>query len=121
MDAPPATTGVHILKHQDIWSTVEWDDHGKVRRAAAHAPDDEVLPPPRGEDCLRLAARVPHTPEAACEALHYVLYWVQGAPAPPPPGTHPSVDTPRHPLHGPDAPPRSRHRAPAPHLAHRPT
>ena len=43
-----------------------------------------------------------------------------GTRRPPPPRTHPSVDTPRHPLHGPHAPPRSRHRAPAPHLVHRP-
>ena len=62
MDAPPATTEVNILKHPDIWWTVEWDDHGKVRRATAHAPDDEVLPPLRGGDRLQLAARVP-TPQ----------------------------------------------------------
>ena len=30
MVAPPTTTEVHILKHRDIWWTVEWDDHGKV-------------------------------------------------------------------------------------------
>ena len=83
MDAPPATTEVHILKHRDIWWTVEWDDHGKVRQAAAHAPDDEIPPPPRGGDRLRLAARVPHTREAAWEALHYALYWEQGAPGDP--------------------------------------
>ena len=65
MDAPPATTEVHILKHRDIWWTVEWDDHGKVRRATAHTPDDEVPPPPRGGDCLQLAARVPHPPKPA--------------------------------------------------------
>ena len=80
MDAPPTTTEVHILKHRDIWWTVEWDDHGKVRRAAAHAPDDEVPPPPRGGDRLQLAARVTHTPEAAWEALHYALYSAQEAP-----------------------------------------
>ena len=80
MDAPPATTEVHILKHRDTWWTVEWDDHGKVRRATAHAPDGEVPPPPRGGDRLRLAARIPHAPEAAWEALHYALYWAQGAP-----------------------------------------
>ena len=80
MDAPPTTTEVHILKHRKSWWTVEWDDHGKVRRATAHAPDDEVPPPPRGGDPLRLAARVPHAPEAAWEALHYALYWAQGAP-----------------------------------------
>ena len=80
MDAPPTTTEVHILKHRDTWSTVEWDDHGKVRRATAHAPDGEVPPPPRGEDRLQLAARIPHAPEAAWEALHYALYWAQGAP-----------------------------------------
>ena len=80
MDAPPATTEVHILKHRDSWWTVEWDDHGKVRRATAHAPDGEVPPPPRGGDRLRLAARIPHAPEAAWEALHYALYWAQGAP-----------------------------------------
>ena len=121
MDTPLATTEVHILKHRDIWWTLKWDNHGKVRRATAHAPDDEVPPPLRGGDRLQLAARVSHTRLAAWEALHYALYWAQGAPeAPPPPGTHPSVDTPRHPLHGPHAPPRSRHRAPAPHLAHGP-
>ena len=38
MDAPPATTEVQILKHRDIWWTVQRDDHAKVRRAAAHAP-----------------------------------------------------------------------------------
>ena len=79
MDAPPNTTEVHILKHQDTWWTVEWDDHGKTRRATAHAPGDEVPPPPRGGDRLRLAARIPHAPEAAWEALHYALYWAQGA------------------------------------------
>ena len=52
MDAPPTTTEVHIVKHRDTWWTVEWDDHGKVRRATAHAPDDEVPPPPRGGDRL---------------------------------------------------------------------
>ena len=56
---------------------MEWDDHGKVRRAATHAPDGEVRPPPRGGDGLRLAARVLHTGKAAWEALHY-------APPPPP-------------------------------------
>ena len=80
MDAPLATTEVHILKHRDIWWTVERDDHGKVRRATAHGPDDEVPPPPRGEDRLQLAARVPHNPEAAWEALHYALHWAQEAP-----------------------------------------
>ena len=80
MDVPLTTTEVHSLKHRDIWWTVDWDHHGRVRRAAAHAPDDEVPPPPRGGDCLRLATRAPHTPEAAWEALHYVLYWAQGAP-----------------------------------------
>ena len=80
MDAPPATTEVHILKHRDIRWTVEWDDHGKVRRATAHAPGEEVPPPPRGGDRLRLAARVRHTPEAAWEALHYALYRAQRAP-----------------------------------------
>ena len=65
MDAPPASTEVRILKHRDIWWTVEWDNHGKVRQATAHAPDDEVPPPPRGGDRLQLAPRVPHTPEAA--------------------------------------------------------
>ena len=79
MDAPPTTTEVHILKHRDTWWTVEWDDDGKVRRAMAHAPDDDVPPTPRGGDRLRLAARVP-LPEAAWEALHYALYWAQGAP-----------------------------------------
>ena len=80
MDAPPATTEVHILKHRDILWTVEWDDHSKVRRATIHAPDDEVPPPPGRRDRLKLAARVRHTPEAAWEALHYALYWAQGAP-----------------------------------------
>ena len=83
MDAPPGTRGVHIVKHRDIWWTVEWEDHGKVRRAAAHASDDQVPPPPRGGDRLRLAARVPHSREAAWEALHYALYWAQGAPVGP--------------------------------------
>ena len=64
---------------------MEWDDHGKVRQATAQAPDDEVPPPPRGRNCLRLAARAPHAPEAAWEALHYALYWAQGAPEAPPP------------------------------------
>ena len=99
---------------------MEWDNHGKVRREAAHAPDDEVLLPPLG-DRLQLATRVPHTAETAWEALHYALYWAQGALGGPlSPGTHPRVDTPSHPLRGPDAPPRGRHRAPAPHLAHEP-
>ena len=62
MDAPPASTEVHILKHRNIWWTVEGDDHGKVRRATANTPDHGVLPPPRGGDCLQLAARVP-TPQ----------------------------------------------------------
>ena len=44
MDAPLTTAEVHILKHRDTWWTVEWDDHGKVRRATAHAPDDEPRP-----------------------------------------------------------------------------
>ena len=83
MDAPPATTEVHILRHRDIWWTVEWDDHGKVRRAAALAPDDEVPPPPRRGSRLRLAACVPHTPEAAWEALPYALDWAQGPPGGP--------------------------------------
>ena len=74
MDAAPTTAQVNILKHRDTWWTVEWDDHGKVRRATAHAPDDEVPPPPRRGDRLRLAGRVPHAPEAAWEALHYALY-----------------------------------------------
>ena len=34
---------------------------------------------------MRLTARVPHTPEAAWEALHYAHYWAQGAPEGPPP------------------------------------
>ena len=83
MDAPPSTTEVHILKHRDIWWTVEWDDHRKVRRATAHTPDDEVPRPPRGGDRLQLAACVLHTSEAAWEALHYALYWAQGAPEDP--------------------------------------
>ena len=85
MNAPPATTEVHILKHRDIWWTVEWEDHGKVRQATAHTPDNEVPPPPRGGDRLQLAARVPHIPEAAWKALHHTLYWAQEAPEPPPP------------------------------------
>ena len=79
MDAPPATTEVHILKHRDTWWTVEWDDHSQVRRPTGHAPDDKVPPPPRGGDRLQLAARVPHTPDSAWEPLHYALYWAQGA------------------------------------------
>ena len=53
------------------WSgtTTVWSNGG-----AAHVPDDEVPPPPRGGDRLRLATRVPDTPEAAWEALHYALY-----------------------------------------------
>ena len=88
MDAPPATTEVHILKHRYIWWTMEREDHGKVRRATAHAPDDEVPPPPHGGDRLQLAARVPHTPEAAWKALHYALYWAQGAREGPLPPEH---------------------------------
>ena len=80
MDAPLATMDIQILKHRDTWWTVELDDHGKVRRPAAHVPDGEVPLPPRGGDRLQLAARVPHTPEAASEALQCALYWVQGAP-----------------------------------------
>ena len=79
MDAPPATTQVYILKNRDVWWTVEREDHGKVRRAAAHTFDDKIPPPPRGGNRLRLAARVPHTREAASEALQYALYWAQGA------------------------------------------
>ena len=61
MDAPPATTEVHILKHRDICWTVEWEDLGKVRLAAAHAPDDEIPPPPRGGDACNspTASRTP--------------------------------------------------------------
>ena len=65
MDAPPATTKVHILKHRDILWTMEWDDHSKVRRATAHGPEEDVPPPPRCGDRLRLASCVPHSPEAA--------------------------------------------------------
>ena len=65
IDAPPATTEVHILKHRATWWTVEWDDYGKVRRATAHAPDDEIPPLPRGGDRLKLAAHIWHTPEAS--------------------------------------------------------
>ena len=113
-------TEVHILKHRDTWWTVEWDDHGKVRRATAHAPTTKSRPhhaegtacdsrthPPGPRGSLRSAALRP-------------LLGAGGARRTPPPGTHPSVDTPRHPLHGPHAPPRGRHRAPAPHLANRP-
>ena len=80
MDDPPATTEVDILKHRDIWWTVVWNDHGKVRRTAAHSPDGEVPPLSRRGDRLRLAARVLHTPKAALKALHYTLHWAQGAP-----------------------------------------
>ena len=79
MVALPATTEVHILTHRDTWWTVEWDDHGKVRQATARAPKDEVQRQPCGQDRLQLAARVPHTPEAASEALHHALYWARGA------------------------------------------
>ena len=121
MDAPPATAEVHILKHRDIWWTVEWDDHGKIRGAVAHAPDDEV--PPRTtwrEPLATCRPRPPHPRGSLGSAALRPLLGAGGARGPPPPGTHPSVDTPRHPLHGPHAPPRSRHRAPASHLAHRP-
>ena len=80
MDALLATTEVHVLKHRNTWWTVEWNDNGRVRQATAQAPDDETPPPPRGGDRLRLGARVSHTPEAAREALHNALYWLQGAP-----------------------------------------
>ena len=79
MDAPPATMEIHILKNRDIWWTVEWDDHGKVRRAAAHAPNDEVPPPPRGGDRLRLAARVPHTPRIVDREVEVRWGLVDGA------------------------------------------
>ena len=46
IDAPRAITELHILEYRDTWSTVQWEDHGKVRRATAHAPADEVPPPP---------------------------------------------------------------------------
>ena len=95
MDAPPDTTEVHNLKHRDIWSTVEWDDHSKVTWAAAQVPDGEVPPPQRGGDPLQLVARVPHTPKAAWEALHYALYWAQGAPGGPLPPERTSAWT-RH-------------------------
>ena len=91
MDVPPATTEVHILKYRESWWTVERDDQGKVRRATAHAPNDEVPSPPRGGDRLQLVARVPHTPEAAWEALHHALFWAQGAPEGPlPPERNPA-------------------------------
>ena len=83
IDAPPPTAEVHILKHQDIWWTVECDDHRKVRRAAARATDNEPPPPPRGGDRLPLATRVPQTPEAAGKALHYDPYCAQVAPGGP--------------------------------------
>ena len=113
MDAPPATTEVHILKHREVWWTVEWDDHGKVRRATAHAPDDEIPLATR-------RPRPPHPRGSLGSAALRPLLGAGGARGPPPRRTHPSVDKRRHPLHGPHAPPRSRHRAPAPHLAHGP-
>ena len=70
-----------------------------------------------------LATRRTHPPRArgslGSAALRSLL-GAEGARRPPHPGTHPSVDTPRHPIHGPHAPPRGRHRLPAPHLAHGP-
>ena len=120
MDATLTTTEVHILKHRDTWWTAEWDDHSKVRRATAHAPDDEVPPPPRGGDLATRRTHPPHTRGSLGSAALRPLLGTGGARRPPPPGTHPSVDTPRHPLHGPHVPPRGRHRAPAPHLAHGP-
>ena len=85
MDDPP---GHHGSTHPQTPghledSGVEWVDHGKVRRAAAHAPDDEVPPPQSSEDRLRLASRVPDSPEAAWEALHGALHWAKGAPGSP--------------------------------------
>ena len=47
---------------------------------------------------MQLAARVPHTPEAASEALHYALYWAQGAPGGPLPPERTPVWT-RHATH----------------------
>ena len=89
MDAHPATTELHVLKHPDIWWTVAWDDHGKVRQATAHAPEDEVASPaPCSGDRLRLAARVAHTPEVAREVLHNAHYWAQGVPGGPLPLEH---------------------------------
>ena len=83
-DAPPATTEVHILKHRDIWWTVEWDNQGKARHAAAHAPDDEVPPPPHGGDRLTLAVRVhgpPKEPEKHCTTPSTGRRGRQGAPS----------------------------------------
>ena len=70
-------------------------------------PGEEPLPgarplAPRGGDQLVLAARVPPGLEAAWEALHHALHLgTGGARGPTPPRTHPRVDTPGHPLHGP--------------------
>ena len=88
MEVSRATTELHVLQHRDTWWTVEWEDHGKVRQATAHAPQNAVPPLPRGGDCLQLPARVPDIPEAACEALHNALYWAQGAPGGPLPPEH---------------------------------
>ena len=62
----------------------------------------------------------PHPRSSLGSAALRPLLGAGGARGPPPPGKHPSVDTPRHPLHVPHALPRDRHRAPAPHLAIRP-
>ena len=47
---------------------------------------------------MQLAARVPSTPEGAWEALHYALYWAQGAPGGPLPPERTPVWT-RHATH----------------------
>ena len=94
MDAPPATEEVHILKHRDMWWTVEWDDHGKVRRAAAHAPDDEVPPRSTRRGPLPTRRRRPPHPRGSLgSAVLHPLLSAGGAKGPPPHGTHPSVDT----------------------------
>ena len=85
MDAPLTTKEVRDVNIRDTRWTVQWDNHGKVRRATAHNSDNEVPPKPHRGDRLRLAARVLHIPEMAWEALHDALYWAQRAPGGPVP------------------------------------
>ena len=120
MDAPPTTTEVHILKHWDTWWTVEWYDHGKVRRATAHAPDDEVPPSPRGGDRLRLAALFSTPQKQPGKRYTTPSTGRRGRQKAPSPWNAPQRGPATPPATGPHAPPRSRHRAPAPHLAHGP-